>query len=182
MEQHPEASVSAIPAASAPPPPRGPKRSRPIEEPRPDPAAGVYYWIWLAPEWRLIAFPRTMWPEVATHADAWAICARKMAARYGLNDRERAELEGIPRALPRGRVALSPPGFRVHHGGDAPVAGWRAAVLRAFGLRWSGGATASAAFVPDERRAVHEDDRARLHRLGIVPPDARPERRGPGAG
>jgi hypothetical protein len=79
-----------------------------MEDPKPDPSAGVYYWIWLAPNWRLIAFPRTMHPEVVTHADAWAACARKMAAHYGLNDRERMELEGIPPAASQSCVSGSP--------------------------------------------------------------------------
>lgn len=141
--------------------------------------AGVYYWLWLDPEWRLMAFPEYAFlpAKMDSHADVWPICAREATIHYKLTPEEGSELENLLYAFPRGRVALSihtrasPVRYFAYHGNDSPIRNWLPAISRAFALDdKDGGFISPLDAMYDEHEIMQEDDRERLRQLGIMPP------------
>jgi hypothetical protein len=99
-----------------------------------DPCEGVWYWVYLKPDWRFfhvvgkIGHP-AFWRETA---------APSIARHYKLSSSRAWALESLYYAMPRGRVVLWEDGKAyVGHGGDAPKLIGDVAiktVISAFGL------------------------------------------------
>lgn len=113
---------------------------------------GIWYWVYLRPEWKLYAWPFGKFGELG-HIDVWSkYVVPLIMDHYKLSEDKRQKLEKTYYAFPRGRICYAPQGIDVrlpgeepgnwyiYHGGNTPgdskdeVEAHRREVLNAFGL------------------------------------------------
>lgn len=76
------------------------------EDRRPSP--GIWYYIYLAPEWKRLAFRYIEYPKVPDHPTAWQeYVVPALTTHYKLTPEQARQLEDLPYAMPRGRVDLT---------------------------------------------------------------------------
>jgi len=110
------------------------------------PSAGIWYWVWLKPEWVLQTYKDVDFPDVI-HVTIWEeFLAGKVAEHYGVSVRQ---LLPLSYAFPRGRVVhvrptkkeISLPSddrgqWTFYHGNDAPggLERWKKKLVHSFSL------------------------------------------------
>ena len=99
------------------------------------PSEGIWYWVYLKPDWELRVFKNTEYGDFLTHVDVWEdYIAPLLAEHYNVSLKS---LINIPYAMPRGRVVKRKDGtWFLYHGNDAPggLAKWKKKIIHAFNL------------------------------------------------
>jgi len=68
------------------------------------PSAGIWYWVWLRPNWILCDFKETEYGKI-THEQVWVkYVAPEIARHYRLTKHDAERLNPLTKSLPRGRV------------------------------------------------------------------------------
>jgi len=93
------------------------------------PMEGPWYYVWLKPYWKIIAFAHPFGGEEGyTHEQLWEnAAAQTIAKHYGLSHEKMTEVDNCPYSMPRGRVVWQGPSkehergrFVVYLGNDMP--------------------------------------------------------------
>jgi hypothetical protein len=107
------------------------KRERALAE-SVQPTSGIWYYVWLDPEWRLEVFTAREYGYIG-HEDAWKkyVCP-ELVKHYKLTPAQARDLADAYQGMPRGRVDLSastanfmvagerPGAWYIWHGSDSP--------------------------------------------------------------
>lgn len=86
------------------------------------PQEGIWYWVFLAPDWKLITWNGPS----ATHMGVWPdVVNAYLAPHYKLSPPAIAQAKSLVYAFPRGRVSAESEGnmkyFFIRHGNDTPT-------------------------------------------------------------
>jgi len=94
------------------------------------PKVGIWYYLWLKPNWKLVMLPSKIDEKTIPHVKAWFLSfVEDLAEHYKLSEVQKTRLKDVPWCMPRGRVdylnlATGKPllegNFNIYHGGDFP--------------------------------------------------------------
>lgn len=68
------------------------------------PKLGVWYYLWMEPEWKLWTYEVKLDQKIIAHDEVWRILAQDIGEHYNLSVAQTDELAKHPYGLPRGRV------------------------------------------------------------------------------
>jgi hypothetical protein len=94
------------------------------------PKLGIWYYLWLAPKWKLRTYTYTEDSKNLAHLEAWRAILPDIAEHYGITDRSKIDaLEDAYTCMPRGRVDSNVglgisdtlEWYGVFHGNDFPL-------------------------------------------------------------
>ncbi len=93
------------------------------------PKLGIWYYLWLKPEWKLWHYEYTDVDKNLSHYEAWQVLAVDVAKHYGITDQSKIDaLKEAYLCMPRGRVDSSQglnltstvEWYGIFHGNDFP--------------------------------------------------------------
>ncbi|MDP1712424.1 MAG: hypothetical protein Q8K86_08205 [Candidatus Nanopelagicaceae bacterium] len=91
------------------------------------PRIGIWYYLWLKPEWVLKAMPVKIGGPGIQHYKVWSVLAEEAAKHFNLNDEQLRVVARLPYSMPRGRVdyrdlktGAAQRRFILYHGNDFP--------------------------------------------------------------
>lgn len=138
------------------------------------PSEGIWYWVWLKPNWQLREFRFTEYGEDIQHDEAWRnYIAPEIAKHYKVKLTEVVGVDSLINAytgMPRGRVAKTDK-WMFYHGNDTPIPMVKAKLMIAsrFNLR-SALVEGKAEFRFDEHEAMQDEDKTVLESIiGEIP-------------
>ena len=143
------------------------------------PAEGAWFFVWLRPQWVLLAFPSDGRGETG-HSDLWdRHVAPQISGHYGVDPDRVFGIDSIRSAyagMQRGRVVHKGGRWILYHGGDTPVAWGRARkmLVARFGLA-AEARKGNVAFAIDEHETmIPEDQRTLTLAIGRIPYGSQP--------